>query len=118
MGLYIGPNLCRKSKSRLGACGTPRHSLGQPSQPGVGAVAVGLGQPGVQIWLYGDGGGEAGRDVLAVVHGDGQGVGRVHHHARPRAVQDVGVQRVHGVRAQGRLIVVQEHHQAVGQRDR
>ena len=91
-------------------------SLGQPPEAGVGAVAVGLRQPGVEVGLDGDGGGEARSDVLAVVHGNGQRVRGVHHDPRPRAVQDVRVQRVDTVGAGGRLVVVQEHHQAVGGR--
>ena len=72
-----------------------------------GAVAVGLGQAGVQDGLEADGRGVAGRDVEAVVHGAGHGVGRVHHHPDAGAVQDVGVDVVDAVGPQRGLVVVQ-----------
>ena len=61
----------------------------------------------MQDGLEADGGGVAGRDVEAVVHGAGHGVGRVHHHPDSGAVQDVGVDVVDPVGPQRRLVVVQ-----------
>ena len=52
-------------------------------------------------------GGIPGWDIETVIHRTGHGVRSVHYHPDPRAVQDVGVDVVDAVGAQGRLVVVQ-----------